>query len=88
MRFVETVAYKNIICKKNMIRMIYFNIIDFFFITFFYMLFTGTVPSELRDALMILVGTSGSGYTAVLGYWLGSSSSSSNKDALIARLKT
>lgn len=53
-----------------------------------YMLFTGTVPSELRDALMILVGTSGSGYTAVLGYWLGSSSSSSNKDALIARLKT
>lgn len=53
-----------------------------------YMLFTGTVPNELRDALMILVGTSGSGYTAVLGYWLGSSRGSSDKDALIAKLKT
>lgn len=49
-----------------------------------YLLFTGSISSELRDALMILVGTSGSGYTAVLGYWLGSSAGSAQKNAALA----
>lgn len=50
-----------------------------------YLLFTGSVGTELRDALMILVGTSGSGYTAVLGYWLGSSSGSADKTKAIEK---
>ena len=55
------------------------------FCSMIYMLFTGTVPTELRDALMILVGTSGSGYTAVLGYWLGSSAGSAQKTTALEK---
>lgn len=49
-------------------------------------LFKGTILAELRDAVMILVGIAGTGYTQVLNYYLGSSSGSAAKDGALRQI--
>lgn len=49
-------------------------------------LFKGTIPSELRDAFLILVGIAGGGYTQVLNYYLGSSAGSASKDTALRQM--
>jgi Co/Zn/Cd efflux system component len=47
-------------------------------------LFFFTIPQEMKEMAMLLLGILGAGFTQVIGYWLGSSSSSQKKDAVLA----
>lgn len=54
------------------------------FAGFIYMLFARQVmPEGMKDALMLMAGAASAGFTQVLGYWLGSSAGSANKDRLL-----
>lgn len=47
-------------------------------------LFFFTIPQEMKELAMLLLGILGAGFTTVVGYWMGSSSSNQKKDATIA----
>jgi hypothetical protein len=50
-----------------------------------YMLMTLQTGGGMRDALLIMVGALGAGFTSVLNYYFGSSSGSQAKDQLLAK---
>jgi hypothetical protein len=50
-----------------------------------YMLMTLETGGGMRDALLIMVGALGAGFTSVLNYYFGSSSGSQAKDQLMAK---
>ncbi len=42
------------------------------------------IPAEMKELAMLLLGILGAGFTTVINYWTGSTSSSQKKDATIA----
>jgi hypothetical protein len=50
------------------------------------MLFLKVVPTDMKEALLLLGGSAATGYGMVLSYWLGSSSGSAAKDATITKV--
>lgn len=55
-----------------------------FFATLVALMYYG-VPDKGGDALLVLLGALGSGWTAIIGYYYGSSAGSAAKDRLIKR---
>ncbi len=51
-------------------------------------LFFLSIPQEMKELAMLLLGILGAGFTSVINYWMGSSSSSQKKDATIAETAT
>ena len=49
-------------------------------------MFKGSLPPDLKDILLILIGAAVSGYNQVLNYYLGSSSGSSQKTAALEKV--
>jgi len=47
-------------------------------------LFFLKIPQEMKEIAMLLLGILGAGFTTVINYWTGSSSSSQKKDQTIA----
>lgn len=50
------------------------------------MLFVKAVPTEMKDALMLMAGSAAAGFGSVLNYWLGSSAGSAQKTSLVEAL--
>lgn len=50
------------------------------------MLFVKSVPTEMKDALMLMAGSAAAGFGSVLNYWLGSSAGSAQKTSLVEAL--
>lgn len=51
-------------------------------------LFFLKIPQEMKEIAMLLLGILGAGFTTIINYWTGSSSSSQKKDATIAQTAT
>lgn len=51
-------------------------------------LFFFTIPQEMKELAMLLLGILGAGFTTIVNYWTGSTSSSQKKDATIAETAT
>lgn len=51
-------------------------------------LFFFSIPQEMKELAMLLLGILGAGFTTVVNYWTGSTSSSQKKDATIAQVAT
>ncbi len=51
-------------------------------------LFFFTIPAESKELAMLLLGILGAGFTTIVNYWTGSTSSSQKKDATIAETAT
>lgn len=47
-------------------------------------LFFFKIPQEMKELAMLLLGILGAGFTTIVNYWTGSTSSSQKKDATIA----
>ncbi len=47
-------------------------------------LFFFKIPQEMKEIAMLLLGILGAGFTTIVNYWTGSTSSSQKKDATIA----
>ena len=47
-------------------------------------LFFFTIPAEMKELAMLLLGILGAGFTTIVNYWTGSTSSSQKKDQTIA----
>ena len=56
------------------------------FAGFVYLMFAQTVPDGMKEAVMLMAGSAAAGFGAVLNYWLGSSSGSAQKTALLETL--
>lgn len=56
------------------------------FAGFIYLLFVKAIPESMKDALMLMAGAASAGFTQVLGYWLGSSAGSAQKNGLVEML--
>lgn len=48
-----------------------------------WLVMTGEVTTSMRDALLILIGSLGAAFGAVVNYYFGSSSGSARKDELL-----
>lgn len=48
-------------------------------------LFFLSIPQEMKELAMLLLGILGAGFTSVINYWMGSSSGSQKKDDTIAK---
>lgn len=48
-------------------------------------LFFLSIPAEMKELAMLLLGILGAGFTTVINYWTGSTSSAQKKDATIAQ---
>lgn len=46
-------------------------------------LFVLSIPAEMKELAMLLLGILGAGFTTVINYWTGSTSSSQKKDETI-----
>lgn len=51
-------------------------------------LFFFSIAAEMKELAMLLLGILGAGFTSVINYWTGSSSSSQKKDTIIAAQAT
>lgn len=47
-------------------------------------LFFFKIPQEMKEIAMLLLGILGAGFTTIVNYWTGSTSSSQKKDSVIA----
>ena len=51
-------------------------------------LFFFKIPQEMKEIAMLMLGILGAGFTTIINYWTGSTSSSQKKDATIAQTAT
>lgn len=51
-------------------------------------LFFLSIPAEMKELAMLLLGILGAGFTTVINYWTGSTSSSQKKDETIRQTAT
>jgi glycerol uptake facilitator-like aquaporin len=58
-------------------------IVTFGFFAMLYLVIKNDIPAGSRDLANIMLGSLGTSFTAVVGYWVGSSIGSARKDAAL-----